>query len=355
VTSPWEQAGDGEGERADRPEDGGPVDGDPWFGEDGEATPRLEVDVLIVGGGPAGLAAAVGLRALGAHGVRVIDRERVLGGVPRHARHAGFGLCDLGRPMLGPDYARHRVELAERAGAELCAETSATGWVGDLTLRTTSPRGIEDVRARAVLLATGCRERSRAARQIPGTRPLGVYTTGALQRLVYLQGVRPGRRAVVVGAEAVSFSALRTLRGAGVELAALVTAEPRARALPWVRAARPAVVETDTRVTRIDGTGRVEAVELEGPGGARTVACDTVVFTGEMVPEHELARLGGLALDPATRGPIVGAGFMTRRRGVFAAGNLLRGDGSAYTCVREGEAAARALHRWLTSAILIRP
>jgi NADPH-dependent 2,4-dienoyl-CoA reductase/sulfur reductase-like enzyme len=177
-----------------------------------------EGPVTIVGGGPAGLAAAVELRRLGVGQVVVIEREREAGGIPRHARHQGFGLRDLRRPLTGPAYARRYADLARSAGAELLLETMVTGWA-EGALELTGPGGRSTLEPAAVVLATGCRERPRSARLVPGSRPEGVMTTGMLQQLVYLQGLPAGRRALVVGAEHVR---------EGLEL----EATPRAPAAP---------------------------------------------------------------------------------------------------------------------------
>src|SRR5262245_57029532 len=185
-----------------------------------------DVDVLIVGGGPAGLAAAEELRRLAVARVMVVERERELGGIPRHCFHTGFGWLDLRRLLSGPAYARRRAARVRRAGVEALTETSAIGWAAPTALTVTGPDGVRALSARAVLLATGCRERPRAARLVPGSRPPGVFTTGSLQQLVYLQHQRAGRRAVVVGAEHVSFSAVHTLAQSGTEVAALVTELP---------------------------------------------------------------------------------------------------------------------------------
>jgi thioredoxin reductase len=309
------------------------------------------VDVLIVGAGPAGLAAAVEIARAG-FGVRVVDRERELGGVPRHCFHLGFGWFDLRRMLSGPGYARRRVELAQRAGAELQSETTVLGWSGDRTLKLTSPRGLEEVSARAVLLATGCRERPRAARLVAGDRPRGVLTTGSLQQLVHLEHLEVGKRAVVVGAEHVSFSAVQTLRGANVQVAAMVTEHPMHQTHPLYRmlvATGRVPILCSTEIARVIGRGRVEGVELRDrtSGARQTIACDTVVFTGEFTPEHELARLGGLAIDPGTHGPAVDGALRTSREGVFAAGNLLHGAEMADTAALEGRAAAREMIDYL--------
>ena len=190
--------------------------------------------VVIVGGGPAGLAAAVELRRRGVPEVLVLEREAAAGGIPRHAQHQGFGLRDLHRPLSGPGYARRYAELAAAAGAELRTETMVTGWAPGGPLELTGPRGREQLEPAAVVLATGCRERPRSARLVPGSRPEGVMTTGTLQQLVYLKGLTPGTRALVVGAEHVSFSALLTLAHGGARAVGMVTELPRHQSLAAV-------------------------------------------------------------------------------------------------------------------------
>jgi thioredoxin reductase len=316
------------------------------------------VDVVIVGAGPAGLAAAAELKHLGVARVVVLDRETEAGGMPRHCHHTGFGFFDLKRLLSGPGYARRRRRLAEDAGVEIFTETTALSLASPATpatttLETTSPLGLRNISARAVLLATGCRERPRAARLVPGSRPLGVYTTGALQQLTYTRGASPGRRAVVVGAEHVSFSAAHTLMAAGAEVIALVTEQPQDQTyLPFrlaVATLHGVPIVTRARVSRIDGRRRVEGVEITtvDTGRRYVLACDTVVFTGDWIPEHELARSADIAIDAGTRGPCVDAVLRTSRRGVFAAGNLLHGAAIADVAALEGFAAARGIVTFL--------
>jgi thioredoxin reductase len=312
-----------------------------------------DLDVAIVGGGPAGLAAAIALRRRGVARVLVVEREAALGGVPRDCRHLGFGWADLRRVLTGPAYARRLARVAAAAGVEAWTESSVTRWAGERRLHLTSPRGVFDVTARAVLLATGCRERPRSARLVPGDRPAGVLTTGALQRLVHATRRPAGRRAVVVGAEHVSFSAVHTLRSTGTEVAAVVTGLARHQTyapLRWLAAGlRPVPVLAGSEVTRIFGRGRVEGVEVapRAGGAARLLACDTVVFTGDWIPDHELARAGAVALDPGTRGPQVDAELKTSVPGIFAAGNLLHGAEAADRAALEGRACAGAVARYL--------
>ena len=302
--------------------------------------------VVVVGGGPAGLAAAVACRERGVHDVVVLERDAVAGGVPRHCDHTGFGLRDLHRVLGGPAYAARWVEGATRAGVDL--RTSTTALDGTTTLATTGPRGVETIAADAVLLATGCRERPRHARLVPGTRPPGIFTTGALQQLVHLQHARVGRRAVVVGAEHVSFSAVLTLREAGCETVAMVTEHPAHQtyaALAWLAAGRRGVpVLTGARIAEIRGRGRVDGVVLDD---GRALACDTVVFTGDWIPDHELARRGGLAIDTGTRGPAVDHVGRTSAPGVFAAGNLVHAAETADVAALGGRAAAGTIVEYL--------
>ena len=309
--------------------------------------------VVIVGAGPAGLAAALELRRRGVADVLVLERETQAGGIPRHAQHQGFGLRDLRRPLSGPGYARRYVELAAAAGAEVRTETMVTGWAPGGPLELTGPRGREQLEPAVVLLATGCRERPRSARLVPGSRPEGVMTTGTLQQLVYLKGLTPGTRALVVGAEHVSFSALLTLAHAGARAVGMVTELPRHQTFALFRAGARLRFRTPlwtrTAVRAIHGRPRVEEVELTDmdSGAVRSVPCDTVIFSADWIPDHELAVMAGLAMDAGTRGPGVDGALRTSRPGVFAAGNLLHGAETADVAALGGRHAAAAAAAFL--------
>jgi thioredoxin reductase len=211
----------------------------------------------------------------------------------------------------------------------------------------TSARGRETVCARVVLLATGCRERPRAARLVPGDRPAGVMTTGELQQRVYLGGERLLGPAVVVGAEHVSFSAAMTLAHAGAEVVALVTEYPRQQSYAAFRlgaALRWRIpVWTAASVRRVTGRGQLKGVEIADArtGTVRFVACRTLVFTGDWIPDHELAWATGLDMDPGTRGPAVDTALRTSAPGVFAAGNLVHAAETADIAALSGRHAAR--------------
>jgi thioredoxin reductase len=302
--------------------------------------------VLVVGAGPTGLSAAAELGRRGVD-VLVVEREAVPGGIPRHTEHQGFGLQDLRRSMSGPAYAARLVEHARTAGATLrCSTTVAEVDRTGVTL--VGPTGIERLAPTTVLLATGARERPRAARLIPGDRGAGVLTTGQLQQRA-AAGRPLGTRAVIVGAEHVSFSAAMLLAHHGVDVVAMVTEETAHQSVVGAATlARLAVrtrVRTSTRVVGLVGRHRIEAVEVESvaTGQRAQLAADLVVLTGSWIPDHDLARRAGLTMDPATKGPLVDGLGRTSLHGVLAAGNLVHPVETAGTCSLHGRGIAEAL------------
>jgi thioredoxin reductase len=301
----------------------------------------MSVDVAIVGGGPAGLTAAADLAARGLK-VLVLERESAAGGIPRHSDHLGYGIRDLRTVITGPAYARRLVQRATAAGAQIRTDTMVTGWAAERTLETTSPRGRELVDAGAVILATGARERPRSARLIPGDRPSGVYTTGHLQNVVNIAHRTVGSRAVVVGAELVSYSAVLTLRHSGCRTVLMTTEHRRPESYTaFTTAARAGLgvrVATRTRLVRIIGASALRAVEIENldTGARRTVDCDTLVLTGDWVPDHELARSADLDIDRHSLGPVVDTALRTSRPGVFAIGNLVHPVDTADAAALDG-------------------
>ena len=322
-------------------------------------TPSV-VDVLIVGAGPAGLAAALELKKLGVRDVLVAEREPEAGGIPRMCGHIGFGITDLHRVLTGPNYARKYRELAKQAGLNVRTNTTITGWDADRHLSFTSPDGVGTIEAKSVLLATGVRERPRAARLVPGHRPQGVFTTGSLQRFVYEHHLPVGKRAVIIGAERVSLSVVMTLMHAGVTVLYMITELPHhqlylpvflpAKILFADILARTSILKNQ-RVSNIFGRQRVEGIEItDVVGKTRQIECDTVVFTGDWIPENELARRGDVETGRSALGPQVDALFRTSQPGVFAAGNLLRGVETADWAALEGRAAARSMARFLEDA-----
>jgi L-2-hydroxyglutarate oxidase LhgO len=340
---------------------------------------KKEVDVLIVGAGPAGLSAAIELKKQGIKNILVVDRESEAGGIPRLCHHTGFGREDLWRFWSGPRYANYYRDLAEKNDVEVLTSTTILGWnkllaterteenekrgLRELSLSYTSQNGLGEIHAKSVLLATGVRERPRSARLIPGTRPQGIYTTGSLQRFVYEEKLPIGKKAVIVGAELVSLSVLLTLIHAKVECVGMVTEESQHTiefpyiGMKWLLAdlmTRTPII-TNAKVTNIFGKKRVEAIEITKrprrsleTSEVLIVECDSVIFTGNWIPEHELARNGGLEIDKITNGPVIDKDFHSSVKGVFVAGNLLRGVETADRCALEGKWTARAIAKFIS-------
>jgi len=302
--------------------------------------------VVVIGGGPAGLSAATALRRAGVGAVIVVEREQQAGGIPRHTDHTGFGVRDLRRLVRGPEYARRLVHAAIAAGVDVRTGTTVLDVAG--TSVVLADGSVID--ADAVVLATGVRERPRAARLVPGDRPAGVFTTGAIQQLTALHHRPVGERAVIVGAEHVSFSAIWTLHHAGCTPVAMVTSLPRHQTYVPLRlasATRHGVpIHTDVDIAEIVGRERVDSVLLTD---GRRIHCDTVVFTGDWIPDHEVARRAGLAMVGAHRGPLVDQQFRTSNPGVFAVGNLVHPAETADVCVLDGRAAAASIVGWCTT------
>jgi L-2-hydroxyglutarate oxidase LhgO len=325
-------------------------------------------DVLIVGAGPAGLAAALELKHLGVTDVVVAERELEAGGIPRMCGHIGFGLRDLHRVMTGPSYARKYWEMADRAGIKIHTSTTITGWNDARSngqelyrLDFTSPDGVGNIAAKSVLLATGVRERPRSARLVPGSRPQGIFTTGSLQRFVYEHELPVGKRAVIIGAERVSLSVVLTLMHAGVRAVNMITELPHHQLyLPVFLPAKILFADilartpilTNQRVTNILGRQRVEGIEITDLDSGKTqiIECDSIVFTGNWIPENEIARRGDVKTGKPGNGPQVDSRLRTSQPGIFAAGNLLRGVETADWAVLEGRSAARSVVRFLENS-----
>lgn len=316
----------------------------------------LTPDVAIVGAGPAGLAAATALGER--HGIHalVLDREPTAGGIPRHCDHPGYGIRDLHTFISGPTYAKRLAESAALAGADIHTRATVTEMSADRTLQVTTPDGLLTVAPKALVLATGARERARPARLIPGDRPQGVYTTGQLQNIVHLQHKRVGKRAVIVGAELVSWSAAMTLRHAGCRPILMTTEYPTPESYAAFNIPGKVLlrvpVRSRTRVVGITGKRQLESVEIEDidTGRRETINCDTVIFSGDWIPDHELPRAAGIAIDPATRGPLVDTALRTRAPGVFAAGNVLHPVDTADIAALDGTYVADRVADYLTTA-----
>ena len=304
-----------------------------------------EAEVLVVGGGPAGLAAATELARAGRR-VTVLEREAEAGGIPRHCGHYPFGMREFHRLLRGPDYAARLRAAAMAAGVTLRTRTTVTALLPGGAVEITDDNGPATLAARAVLLATGVRETSRAARLIGGDKPGGVIPTGALQGLVYLNRQRPFRQPVILGTELVAFSALLTCRHAGIRPRAMIEpgSRPTVRApAHWLARAMGVPIHLNSDIAAIHGRARVETVTLTTPQGTRDLDADGVIVTGGFRPEAALLRGSHLALDAGSGGPVIDRWGRLSDPAYFAAGNVLRGVETAGWCWAEGRRTAGAI------------
>ena len=313
------------------------------------------IDVAVIGGGPAGLAAATELRRAGVGRVVVLEREPQAGGIPRHCGHPPFGMREFHRVLRGPVYAARLVERARRAGVEIHTLTTVAELRPGPELLLALPEGLLEITPHRVILATGVREKPRSARLIGGARARGVMNTGALQSMVYLKHLRPFHRPVIVGSELVAFSAIMTSRHAGIRPVAMVEPNRQVTAR-WPAALFPRLngipLLTDTRVLEILGESTVSGLRVTGLDGTeRVLNCDGVVLSGQFTPESALARCGHLAVDPATGGPVVDQWGRATDPGYFATGNLLRPVETAGWSWAEGQSTGQWVARDLAGGL----
>lgn len=309
--------------------------------------------VAIVGAGPAGLAAAAALTARGVRDIAVFDRDDTVGGLPRYCGHLGFGWEYSHRLEKGSAFIRRLIGETDLSRATLHPRTTVLEIAPGPVLRVVGPElGLREIRPKAVLVATGVRERPRAARLVPGTRPeRGVLTTGALQQMETRGIPVPGPRAVVIGSEHVAFSVLLTARHCGLKVVAMVEPGSRVLSLPIARPIARTVfgvpILLNAEIEEIAGRAMVEAVVLRTPEGTRRILCDCVIFSGSFVPDAPLSEEGGLAIDPRTGGPVIDQYMRTSAPGVFAAGNLLRPVESSGIAALEGARAGACIAAFL--------
>jgi len=298
-------------------------------------------DVVIIGSGPAGLATAIALKKLGIDNIIVLERAEEAGGNPRHCGHSPFGMREFKRVYLGPAYAQKIVTTAQSHQVDIALNTSVTalGVSGLLTLST--PQGKQQIQAKRVVIATGTRETPRAPRFVSGQRPQGIVTTGALQSMVYLSRKKPFKHPVIVGTELVSFSAIATCRHAGIKPVAMLEKNNRITAYSPL-SIYPKLLGIDVRlgsqIESIEGMQQVTGVNIKDAHGKQTsIACDGVIFSGQFTPEASLARMGHLAIDPRTQGPVIDQYGRCSDPAYFVAGNGLRPVETGGWCWQEGE------------------
>ncbi len=288
--------------------------------------PQETCDVAIIGSGPAGLAAAITLKKAGINNVIVIERETEAGGIPRHCGHIAFGFKKYKCILTGPQYAEKNVAEAHSLGIDILLKTTVTSLEQGGKLNLVSKKGLYQLIAKRVLIATGTREKPRSARFVSGDRALGIYNTGALQGMVYLKNKIPFKRPIIVGTEIVSFSALLTCKKGGIKPVAMIEENPKP-SVRWPIHYGALFFGTklflNTKIHKIIGDQRVEAVVLENEHGIqKLIECDGVLFTGQFTPESSLIRMSHLEFNPETFSPKVNESGCCSDPAYYAAGNV---------------------------------
>lgn len=322
-------------------------------------------DAVVIGGGPAGMAAALAAHKADAR-VAIVEREQHLGGILRQCIHPGFGLSHFKQELTGPEYAQRFIDQVRATDIALFLNSMVIGIdsgkpAEDAAVHTVtlmSPAGMMQLTGRAIVLAMGCRERTRSEIKIPGSRPAGVFTAGLAQRYINIENLKPGSRAVILGSGDIGLIMARRCTLEGISVEGVYELMPYANGLR--RNVKNCLddfgipLHLSTTVTRVIGHDRVEAVEVSQvdehlapiPGTERIVPCDTLLLSVGLIPENELSVAAGVELDPRTRGAVVNQSLQTGVPGIFACGNVLHVHDLADNVTTESERAGAAAAAW---------
>jgi len=293
-------------------------------------------DIAVIGSGPGGLAAALAARQNGAKNVLLIERDKEPGGILLQCIHNGFGVEIFKKDLPGPAYAQHFINEAEKAGVQFLLDTMVLEITKDKRIFASNKNeGMLEIQAKAIILAMGCRERTRSQVRLPGARPAGVYTAGTAQRWVNVEGFMPGKKIVILGSGDIGMIMARRLTFEGAKVERVLEIMPYLSGLMrnYVQCLQDFDIPLQMQhtVKRIIGNERVEAIETvavddhwqEVPGSEEVVPCDTLLLSVGLIPENELSRQIGIQLDPLTSGPFVDNHFQTNVDGFFASGNVV--------------------------------